>query len=500
MSTPLAAAMLALLSAQGITPTRVCADSRRIQAGDLFLAYPGHASDGRKFIADAIARGAAAVVWEREGYQWDAAHAVPNVPVDNLRWLAGDLADEVFGHPSRKMWTVGITGTNGKTSVSQWLARAFTDLGRRCAVVGTLGLGFPGRLDPSPNTTPDAIVLQEELARLKAEGAEAVAMEVSSIGLDQGRINGCKLDVAVFTNLTRDHLDYHHTMDAYAAAKAQLFDQPGLSSVVLNFDDIMGVAQARRLENRPVEVLGYTLIPDNASAASARRVLVAEQLRNTERGMRFIVRCDNQREEMNVGIVGQFNASNLLAVIGVLVQSGYSFTDAVDAARRLTPPEGRMQTIGGVGEPMVVVDYAHTPDALEQALLALRPTANSRGGKLVCVFGCGGDRDPGKRVMMGEVAARLAQEVIITSDNPRNESPESIIAAIALGAPAARKVPDRRAAIQLALQAASVDDIVLLAGKGHETYQEISGRREHFSDAEEARAALQSWRQMGKGE
>jgi UDP-N-acetylmuramoyl-L-alanyl-D-glutamate--2,6-diaminopimelate ligase len=377
--------------------------------------------------------------------------------------------------------------------VSQWLARAFTDLGKRCAVIGTLGMGFPGQLDPAVNTTPDAIVLHEQLARLKKEGAAAVSMEVSSIGLDQGRINGCRLDVAVFTNLTRDHLDYHHTMEAYAAAKALLFDQVGLSSVVLNFDDIMGVAQARRLEGRPIDVVGYTLIPDNVGAARAKYVLVAEQLRNTPNGMRFLVRCDGRREELNVGLVGQFNVANLLAVIGVLIQSGYSFTEAVDAARRLTPPEGRMQTLGGVGEPLVIVDYAHTPDALEQAILALRPTANSRGGRVICVFGCGGDRDPGKRSMMGEVAERLAQHVIITSDNPRGENPEVILDAIAQGAPHAQRITDRAAAIRAALAIAQDDDIVLIAGKGHELYQEIAGRREHFSDAEQARAALKAW-------
>ncbi len=495
MTTPLAAALLALLRAEGIVSNRVCADSRRVQPGDIFLAYPGRVSDGRHYIADVIARGAAAVVWEREGFDWSPQFDIPNIPVDQLRWLAGDIADEVFGHPSGQLWMVGVTGTNGKTSVSQWLARAFADLGKRCAVIGTLGMGFPGRLDPSANTTPDAIVLHEQLARLKKEGAEAVMMEVSSIGLDQGRVNGCRLDVAVFTNLTRDHLDYHHTMDAYAAAKAQLFDQMGLSSVVLNFDDIMGVAQARRLESRNLDVIGYTLIPDNISAANAKRVLVAEHLRNTPNGMRFTVSCDGQREELNVGLVGQFNVSNLLAVMGVLIQSGHSFAEAADAARRLTPPEGRMQTLGGVGEPMVVVDYAHTPDALEQAILALRPTVNSRGGRLICLFGCGGDRDPGKRAMMGEVAERLAQHVIITSDNPRSEDPERILDDIAKGAPHAQRIGDRGAAIRAALTMAHDDDIVLLAGKGHETYQEIAGKRHHFSDAEQARAALKSWGQ-----
>lgn len=499
MSTRIATAILALLAAEGIVPGRVCADSRRVQPGDIFLAYPGHASDGRLFISQAVARGATAVVWERQGFEWPASCTVPNVPVDQLRWMAGDLADEVFGRPSHDMWVVGVTGTNGKTSVSQWLARAFNDLGRKCAVVGTLGIGFPGRLDASPNTTPDAIVLHEQLAALRAQGAAAVAMEVSSIGLDQGRINGVKMDVAAFTNLTRDHLDYHSTMDAYAAAKALLFEQQGLRSVVLNFDDMMGVAQARKLESRPLDVVGYTLIPDNANAAPAARLLVAEHLRSTQHGIRFLVACEGQREELNVGLVGQFNVSNLLAVMGVLIESGYSFAQAADAARRLTPPEGRMQTLGGVGAPLVIIDYAHTPDALEQVLMALRPTANSRGGRITCVFGCGGDRDPGKRPMMGELAHRLADRVIVTSDNPRGEDPQVIVDAILAGAPGAEQISDRAEAIRIAIKEAVADDVVVLAGKGHETYQETAGQRAHFSDAEQARKALSVWRDVEEG-
>jgi UDP-N-acetylmuramoyl-L-alanyl-D-glutamate--2,6-diaminopimelate ligase len=354
-------------------------------------------------------------------------------------------------------------------------------------------MGFPGQLDPSGNTTPDALVMQERLAKFLKQGAQAVAMEVSSIGLDQGRINGCRLNVAVFTNLTRDHLDYHHTMEAYAAAKARIFDQPGLQSVVLNFDDLMGVAQARRLQGRDLEIVGYTLVPDNAMAAPARRVLVAEQLRAQTNGQSFVLACEGRRIPMQVGIVGQFNVSNLLAVIAVLLQSGYSLEEAVEAAGELTPPDGRMQTLGGIGEPLVVVDYAHTPDALEQALLALRSTATSRGGILRCLFGCGGDRDPGKRSMMGEVAARLAQHTVITSDNPRNENPEDILDAIAQGAPNAQRVTDRAEAIRLAIAHAGADDVVLIAGKGHEDYQEVRGHRVEFSDVAHARAALTLW-------
>lgn len=494
MTSSLAGAIMALLRAEAGNPRHVSADSRAIQPDDVFLAYPGHASDGRLYIRDAVSRGAAAVLWEREGFEWDGSIPLPNLPVDNLRWLASDIADEVFGNPSGKLWMVGVTGTNGKTSISQWVARAFNLLGRKCAVIGTLGSGFPGRLNTTGNTTPDAIVLQEDLARFVADGAQAVAMEVSSIGLDQGRVSGCCMDIAVFTNLTRDHLDYHHSMEAYAAAKARLFDMPGLKSVVLNFDDLMGVVQARRLAaNSNLQVMGYSLIPDNASAAPAHHMLVAENLRTTTVGMRFNVLFDGQRAEMSVGLVGQFNVSNLLAVIGVLIQSGYSFEQAIEAARDLTPPEGRMQTLGGIGEPLVVVDYAHTPDALEQALFALRHTVGSRQGRLICVFGCGGDRDPGKRPLMGEVAARLADQVVITSDNPRSESPAGIVAQVAQGAPGARCIVDRAEAIRECVLQAGVNDVVLIAGKGHEDYQEIQGQKHHFSDADHAVAALTAW-------
>ncbi|KAF7599279.1 MAG: UDP-N-acetylmuramoyl-L-alanyl-D-glutamate--2,6-diaminopimelate ligase [Candidatus Dactylopiibacterium carminicum] len=493
MTSQLATSILTLLRAGAENARRVCADSRLIRPGDIFLAYPGHSSDGRLHIRDAVARGAAAVLWEREGFEWDTSLQLPNLPVDRLRWMASDIADEAFGRPSEKLWTIGVTGTNGKTSISQWIARAFNALGRRCAVIGTLGTGFPGRLNVSANTTPDAILLQEALAGFLAQGAEAVAMEVSSIGLDQGRVSACRFKVAVLSNLTRDHLDYHHSMEAYAAAKAKLFDAPGLEAAVLNFDDLMGVVQARRLVERKLPVYGYSLIPDNAAAAPAQHMLVAEQLRTTPAGMRFALNFDGQRADMSVGLVGQFNVSNLLAVAASLLASGFEFPAVVEALRELTPPEGRMQTLGGIGEPLVIVDYAHTPDALEQVLHSLRATVSSRGGRLVCVFGCGGDRDPGKRPMMGEVAARLADAAVITSDNPRSEDPQAIVAQIAAAAPQATCIVDRAEAIHRSVLEAGDNDVVLIAGKGHENYQEIKGERHSFSDATHAQAALGEW-------
>lgn len=487
-------AILDALAAAEVDVRRLCADSRQLMAGDIFLAMPGHTVDGRRFIADAVYAGAAAVLWERDGFAWDARLDIPNVAVDGLPALAGHLAHEVFGRPSDSLWLVGVTGTNGKTSITQWLSRAFSVLGRRCGVIGTLGIGFPGSLMASLNTTPDSLTLHASLAEFRQAGAQAVAMEVSSIGLHQERLAGLAFDVAVLSNLTRDHLDYHGTMENYAAAKARLFDMPGLRSVVLNLDDRFGMEQARRLAGRGLEVFGYTLLPSNADATPLNRVLVAEKLTNTAAGIRFTARCGNESADLAPRLVGQFNVSNLLAVIATLMASGFSLEEAATVAEELTPPPGRMQTLGGIGDPLVVVDYAHSPDALEQVLTAVRATAQARSGRLICVFGCGGDRDAGKRPLMGELARRLADRVMLTSDNPRSEDPERILRDIEGGAgPEAVVIADRAEAIQRAIQSAGPDDVVVIAGKGHEPYQEVKGVRHPFSDVEQARAALAAW-------
>lgn len=486
--------ILARLATDGVEATRLCADSRQVLAGDIFVAYPGHRADGRRYIVDAVHAGASAVLWEREGYQWNEAVDVPNVPVFGLAHLSGYIADEFYGRPSQALWTVGVTGTNGKTSVTQWLARAYAQLGRRCGLIGTLGIGFPGQLSATLNTTPDALTVHRALADIRDQGGQAVAMEVSSIGLDQARLNGVRIDVAVFTNLTRDHLDYHGTMESYGEAKARLFAMPGLRSAVLNLDDRFGMEQARSLAGSGVEVIGYTVIPSNRDAAPAQRVLVAENLTITPVGLRFTARCGNVSADLFANVVGRFNASNLLAVIATLMASGIPFEDACKVAEGLTPPQGRMQTLGGVGDPLVVVDYAHSPDALEQVLRAVRPTAEARGGSLTCVFGCGGDRDPGKRPLMGEVARRLADRLILTSDNPRTEDPQRILRDIVAGVQGdADIIPDRAEAIRRAVMDAAADDVIVVAGKGHEPYQEINGVRLPFSDAEQTRAALEAW-------
>ncbi len=476
------------LQRQGVTATGLCADSRALAAGEVFVAYPGARADGRRFIADAVARGASAVLWEPQGHAGETAIALPNVAVDDLQPLSGWLAHLVYGRPSEKLWTVGVTGTNGKTSVSQWIAQAFEQLGRRCAVVGTLGSGFIGALTESLNTTPDALTLHRLFAGYLAQGAQAAAMEVSSIGLHQGRVNGVHFDVAVFTNLTRDHLEYHGSMQAYGAAKEQLFATPGLKTAVLNLDDALGRKIALDLAGRGVRVIGYAL---NASAAMGiDEVLIAEGFAATPRGLRFTAVTPQGRADIQASLVGEFNVSNLLAVLGTLLASAVPLAQAAAVLRGLTSSPGRMQALGGEGQPLAVIDYAHTPDALDKALAALRDTASARGGRLVCVFGCGGNRDPGKRPLMGEVAARRADSVILTSDNPRDEDPQAILADIARGAPGPRVITDRAEAIRVALAEADARDVVLIAGKGHETYQEIAGRRLPFSDVDCAAAAL----------
>ena len=450
------------LAAQGAMIERLSSDSRRCAPGVAFLAYPGEKADGRAHIGDAIARGAAAVLWEEKDFCWRGDWRVPNAAVPGLKHKAGVLAHEFCGRPSESLWVCGVTGTNGKTSCSQWLAALL----EKTAVIGTLGAGFPGALAEGVNTTPDAVETQFLLKRFRDQGARAVAMEVSSHGLVQGRINGVHFKCALFTNLTHDHLDYHGSMTAYGEAKARLFEAPGLETAVLNLDDPFGVELARRLRGR-VRTIGYSLAP---RAAPVNQSIVADA------GLR-------------IPALGTFNVSNALGVLGCLVANGIPLEQGKRLLARLPPVPGRMQALGE--EPLVVIDYAHTPDALENVLNALRPAAQARGGRLMVVFGAGGDRDPTKRPLMGAIAARLADRVLITSDNPRGEDPRAIISQIEKGAPGRHEVePDRARAIENIISKADKNDVVLIAGKGHETYQEIAGRRTHFSDEEHARRAL----------
>lgn len=476
--------ILAELRTQGVPVYTLTADSRAVEPGDVFLAYPGELSDGRKYIATAVENGAAAVVYEANGAEVGEL-VVPALAVENLRHIVAPLAAEVYGNPSRQLWLAGVTGTNGKTSVTQWLAESFRQLNKRCAIVGTLGNGYPGALKPSPNTTPNALTLQQALQGFVTDEADACAMEVSSIGIEEGRVDATRFTVAVFTNFTRDHLDYHGSMEAYAAAKMKLFDWPGLKVAVINLDDPFGLQILSHI-NRRIPCIGYTL---NNVQAPVDECLSGEHLRMDASGLSFEVHGLRVQSQL----VGRFNASNLLAVMASLRAYGVSLQDAARACATLQAPPGRMQTLGGEGAPLVVVDYAHTPDALEKVLQTLREVATARGGRLLCVFGCGGDRDAGKRPLMGAVAEKNADVTMVTSDNPRSEDPAAIIEAIVAGMKVPPYVaPDRADAIRTAIANAYPADVVLLAGKGHEDYQEIKGHKLPFSDLEQAAKALEA--------
>ncbi|MCB5188590.1 UDP-N-acetylmuramoyl-L-alanyl-D-glutamate--2,6-diaminopimelate ligase [Methylobacillus caricis] len=482
---------MSLLGLEHITLDRshfsaITADSRQVHPGSVFLAFPGEKADGRQFIAQAISQGAAAVLWEREGYDWDARWALPNQPVSGLRQQAGNIADAFYGRPSQQLWMIGVTGTNGKTSCAHWLAQAFTLLQRKTAVIGTLGNGFPGALSAAVNTTPDPILLHGMLADYLAQGAVAAAMEVSSHGLEQGRVHGVHFDVAVLTNLTRDHLDYHGDMHAYADAKKKLFAFEDLGHAILNHDDAFGRQLSVELAETGKHVLTYGL--DSGDVRGT-------QLAFNESGLQMQVNTPYGNATVEAAVLGRFNAYNLLAVLATLLVSGVELNRAVDVLGQIIAAPGRMQQLGGKQQPLVVIDYAHTPDALEKALASLREQAP---GRLVCVFGCGGNRDKGKRPLMAEVASSLADEVVVTSDNPRDEDPTQIIAEVVAGLKGAYQIePDRALAITAAINTARAGDVVLVAGKGHEDYQEIEGGQYPFNDAQIAQQALNAWQRGG---
>jgi UDP-N-acetylmuramoyl-L-alanyl-D-glutamate--2,6-diaminopimelate ligase len=490
---------------------RLVSDSRRIGRGDVFFAYPGEgAADGRNYIGQAIENGAAAVVYEARGFASDEStglpHEVPHLAVENLKKNAGVIAHAYYGQPDAGMFTVGVTGTNGKTSCALWTAQALARLGsvdEGVAVIGTLGVGLvraraEAEFDATGYTTPDAVLLATRLAGLRDAGARALAIEVSSIGLVEERTAGMHFDVAVFTNLTRDHLDYHGDMDSYEAAKLQLFEWPGLKHAVLNLDDPAGLRIAAYLQaQRPeVAITGYTVRSEEEQPAlNGIAILRASQLRSRPAGTEFTLDAPEGSALARTRLVGHFNVSNALAVLGVLLAKGAPLRAALAAIETLEPAPGRMQQIGGLEAPLVVIDYAHTPDALEKALGALRQVAQERGGQLWCVFGCGGDRDPGKRPQMGAIA-QIAEHVLVTSDNPRSEEPRAIIEQIVAGmdpqhpSSTFQAIEDRAAAILSAVKHAGKPDVILLAGKGHEPYQEIKGRKMPFSDADHAALAL----------
>jgi UDP-N-acetylmuramoyl-L-alanyl-D-glutamate--2,6-diaminopimelate ligase len=484
------------LSELDVAITRLVTDSRAVQSGDTFVACPGETLDGRQFIAQAIARGANAVIYDSHNFAWNPEWQAPNLGVADLRHKAGELADAVYGRPSERLHVVGVTGTNGKTSTSHWIAQALGDAGKRCALIGTLGNGFAGELQPGANTTPDAISVHGLFAEYLKRGASAVAMEVSSHALAQGRVNGVRFDIALLTNLSRDHLDYHGDMESYAASKRRLFDWESLRHVVLNLDDAFGASLAEELSDGSAEVIGYGL-SDAAMQKAEKlgiRMVHGRVGEMSARGLSLDIHTSWGGAQLKSGLIGRFNAENLLGVLAVLLAGGMQLDAAVHSLSGMQAVAGRMQRLGGADQPTVVVDYAHTPDALEKVLLTLREV--NAGGKLICVFGCGGDRDRGKREMMGRVAERFADLSIVTSDNPRSEPPEYIIADITVGMTDNKHqiVIERGAAIAQAIARARAQDTVLIAGKGHEDYQEVAGVRHPFSDIAVAASALQSWR------
>lgn len=469
---------------------RLTSDSRALRAGDTFVAYPGERRDGREFITRALAAGASSVLWDTANFKWQNHWRVAHHGVRGLRHKIGAISSHAYGRPSSRLWMVGVTGTNGKTSCSQWIAQAFNQLGRRCAVAGTLGNGMPGALTAGPNTTPDAAWLHGTLNDWYRDGVRAVAMEVSSHGLEQGRVNGVDFDVAMFTNLTRDHLDYHGSMANYRRAKAKLFDWESLKWSLFNLDDRYGAALAKTKQRPGVRVLGFGFGPN--AVRGAMQHIEGRNLRMGLNGISFEALTPWGRARVRSAVLGRFNASNLLATLAVLLASDTGLRDAVKVLAELAPVPGRAQFFGGGKCPLVVVDYAHTPDALDKMLLTLRELLTaSRHGGLTCVFGCGGERDRGKRPLMGRIATRRADQVIVTSDNPRGEHPHNIIADILKGtAGDCTVIEARREAVHQAIRSARRGDIVLIAGKGHEPYQEIAGVRHPYSDAAVVTAAL----------
>ena len=483
-------------AASPVAVSGLCLDSRRCVAGDVFLAIRGASSDGRRHIGEAIARGCAAVIAEAEGAEGITEAmigAVPVVMIAGLDRRLSAIAGRFHGEPGSRLRITAVTGTNGKTTCSYLLGQLLALLGESAAIIGTLGYGRAGDRQPTFTatgmTTPDAVETQGILAGFADSGVRSVAMEVSSHSLDQYRVAGLTFDTAIFTNLSRDHLDYHGTLSAYGAAKARLFGWPGLRCAVINGDDAFG---RKLLASLPagVEAIDYSLSADARVRASA--------IRYRSGGVSARIDTPWGRGDIDSTLLGEFNLANLLAVVAAACAQGYPLADVLAQVPTLRPVVGRMEVVDAAANPQVVVDYAHTPDALAQALRALRRHCR---GRLWCLFGCGGDRDTGKRPEMGAIAAQLADTVVVTSDNPRSERAADIITGILAGIPDDRAVRievDRRTAIHAAIAEADPADTVLIAGKGHEDYQLIGAERLPFSDQTEARLALRRRREVAR--
>lgn len=469
--------------------TGLAVDSRKVQQGNCFIAYPGHVSDGREYLRAAFSAGAGSALVEADGFAANDRFQLPVIPVSQLQTQLGSIASRFYGNPSAQMTLLAVTGTNGKTSVSQLVSQALVILGEKAGVIGTLGNGLVGQLQETANTTPDVVECNRLLAEMLASGAGFVAMETSSHGLVQGRVDGLSIHSALVTNISRDHLDYHGTMEAYTEAKTLIARQPGLKNLVLNLDDER-VADMRTAAASDTKVWTFSLRNIAGAAVTATSIEYQKQ------GMNIGVQCGGKTATIHSALIGEFNSSNLLASLTLLLCAGVELKAATAALSQVEPIAGRMQCLShSEQQPMVVVDFAHTPDALEKALLALRQHTS---GRIWCVFGCGGDRDAGKRPLMAQVVADLADEMILTADNPRSETFSAIVADMVRGVPEQRAfsiIESRAKAIVHAINNASQNDVVLVAGKGHENYQEVAGVKHPYSDVDVCRGALQSLHQ-----
>ncbi len=467
----------------GLIVSGLSLDSRTVKVGDLFVALSGTQAEGHRFITQAIESGAVAVVCDDTVTARE--HTVSVIGIKDIAHKVGVIAERFYNHPSRNMFMVGVTGTNGKTSCAHFIAQALNSEVKPCAIIGTLGNGLVGDLEHATHTTPDAISLHGMMNRFVAQGAKQAVMEVSSHGLEQGRVSGVDFDVAVFTNLSRDHLDYHGDMESYGNAKARLFQMPKLQHAVINADDAFGLSL---LDSMPggVKVVAYTLGDAQFNQPTVR----GSDLVLSRDGLKMNIQSPWGNGEMSCALLGRFNASNVLAVVATLLLSGMSFENVRAHIASLKTVPGRMERFGKQGQPLVVVDYAHTPDALQQVLSTLREHCD---GQLWCVFGCGGDRDKGKRPQMGAIAKQYADVVVISDDNPRHENADAIVKDIEAGIADLSNVTvirDRASAIRYAVSNAAQNDVVLVAGKGHEDYQQIGDKRLPFSDSEHVIAAL----------
>ena len=480
---------------RGLVHGQLHSDSRQVRTGDAFLAWQGQTVDARHHVVQALQQGASACLVEAEGLEAFEAvndlalHDAPIASLPQLKASSGLIADAYHDSPSLALKMLAVTGTNGKTSTTWWLAQALSKLGEPCTVVGTLGLGRPGQMQSTGLTTPNPLQLQRQLRDWVDQGVQACAIEASSIGLQEHRLDGVRFRTAIFTNFSQDHLDYHGSMQAYWSAKQALFDWPGLRAAVVNIDDAQGLVLLMHLKNNSACKV-WTVSMKTVADIHARRVQTVAD------GMRFDVVEGDETATLTTDAVGDFNVLNLLGVVAALRDLGFPLKQAVHACEGLQAVPGRMHRLGTSEQPAVVVDYAHTPDAVDKALQALRPWAHARAGRLICVLGCGGDRDVSKRAPMARMAEQRADMVCLTSDNPRSEDPLQILRQMREGLQNPQAVVeqmDRARAIADTIAQATASDVILIAGKGHETYQEIRGVRHGFSDVDHAILALHHW-------